>query len=65
MISLQLKGKWSIRQMQGFHSNSVGIIYPLPYSKTSYWYTLSLISFLPKGGNLKASQGSSFLAINA
>ena len=29
MISLRLKGKWSIQQRQGFHSNSDGIIYPL------------------------------------
>jgi hypothetical protein len=29
MISLRLKGKWSIRQRQGFHSNSDGIIYSL------------------------------------
>jgi hypothetical protein len=29
MISLRLKGKWSIRQRQGFHSNSDGITYPL------------------------------------
>jgi hypothetical protein len=29
MTSLRLKGKWSIRQRQGFHFNSDGIIYPL------------------------------------
>ena len=29
MISLRLKGKWSFRQRQGFHSNSDDIIYPL------------------------------------
>jgi hypothetical protein len=30
MISLRLKGKWSIWQRQGFYSNSDGITYPLP-----------------------------------
>jgi hypothetical protein len=31
MISLRLlKGKWSIRQIQGFHSTSDSITYPLP-----------------------------------
>jgi hypothetical protein len=30
MFSLKLKGKWSIRPRQGIHSNSNGIIYPLP-----------------------------------
>jgi hypothetical protein len=29
MISLRLKGKWSIPQRQGFHSNSDSITYPL------------------------------------
>jgi hypothetical protein len=29
MICLRLKGKWSIQQRQGFHSNSDGITYPL------------------------------------
>jgi hypothetical protein len=32
MLSLRLKGKWSIRKRQGFHYDSVGIIYSLPYS---------------------------------
>jgi hypothetical protein len=32
MLSLRLKGKWSYRQRQGFHYDSVVIIYPLPYS---------------------------------
>jgi hypothetical protein len=30
ILSLRLKGKWSIRQRQGIHSNSDGIIYPFP-----------------------------------
>jgi hypothetical protein len=70
MISLRLKGKCSIRQRQGFHSNSVGIIYPLPHFQLVY--DLSLISFYQRGENRpqmgefkKASQVSSFLAINA
>jgi hypothetical protein len=39
MISLKLKGKWSIRQRQGFHSNSNGIIYPLPLLMLVYPFT--------------------------
>jgi hypothetical protein len=31
MISLRLKGKWSIQQRQGFHSNSDNITYPLSF----------------------------------
>jgi hypothetical protein len=33
-ISLRLKGKWRNWQKQGFHYDSIGIIYPLPYSWT-------------------------------
>jgi hypothetical protein len=54
MLSLRLKGKWSIRQRQGFHYDSVGIIYPLPYS-CIYFHI-----FLVKGLML-----SLFLALNA
>jgi hypothetical protein len=62
MLSLKLKGKWSIRQRQGFHSNSDGIIYPL-----------SLLQKLPmgesgrpqKGRIVKGLSSSPFLAINA
>jgi hypothetical protein len=32
MLSLRFKGKWRNRQRQGFHYDSIGIIYPLPYS---------------------------------
>jgi hypothetical protein len=36
MLSLRLKGKWSFRQRQAFHYDSVCIIYPLPYSCTYF-----------------------------
>jgi hypothetical protein len=32
MLSLRLKGKWSIRKRQGFYYDFVGIIIPLSYS---------------------------------
>jgi hypothetical protein len=48
MISLRLKGKWSIRQRQDFHSTFVGIIYPLTITHvTLNWYNFSLIFLLP------------------
>jgi hypothetical protein len=59
ILSLRLKGKWSIRQRQGFHYDSISIIYPL------LSYKLSFISFYKRGRESQASQVSSFLAINA
>jgi hypothetical protein len=53
MLSLRLKGKWSTRQRQGFHYDSVGIIFPLLYS-CIYIHIL-----------YKASKVSLFLALNA
>jgi hypothetical protein len=66
MISLKLKGKWSIRQRQGFHSNSVGIIHPLPLLiKISIGRTIHSYTLITKGENLKvAFQNSSFLALD-
>jgi hypothetical protein len=66
MLSLKLKGKWSIRQRQGFHSNSDGIIYPLPLlRKLSIGINLSLIFILPTGEKVKGLSRSPFLVINA
>ena len=60
MISLRLKGKWSIRQRQGFHSNSDGIIYPFAVTHiTLNWYDPSLIFILPFGR--KCKKGSQVL----
>jgi hypothetical protein len=66
MISLRLKGKWSIWQRQGFHSNSDGIIYPLPLLlQLSIGMTLHSY-FLPFGRKCKKGLSSSpFLVINA
>jgi hypothetical protein len=65
MISLRLKGKWSIRQRQGFRSNSEGIIYHLPLlRKISIGMTFHSYSLITKG-EVKGPQDSSFLAINA
>jgi hypothetical protein len=66
MISLRLKGKWSIRQRQGFHSNSDGIIYPLSVlMKLSIGMTLHSYFFTNGGEKKKGPQDSLFLAINA
>jgi hypothetical protein len=66
MISLRLEGKWSIRQRQCFHSNSNGIIYPLPLlTKLSIGMTLHSYFFYQWGRKYKGSQDSPFLAINA
>jgi hypothetical protein len=70
MISFKLKGKWSIRQRQGFHSNSGGITYPLPllmYLSIG----MTLHSYFPYqwGESIrrkyKGLSRSPFLAINA
>jgi hypothetical protein len=66
MLSLKLKGKLSIRQRQGFHSNSDGIIYPLPLlRKLSIGINPSLICILPMKEKVKGLSSAPFLAINA
>jgi hypothetical protein len=65
MFSLKLKGEWSIRRRQGFHSNSDGIIYPLSLlMKISTGMTFHSYPLITKG-ELKGPQYSLFLAINA
>jgi hypothetical protein len=65
MLSLRLKGKWSIRQRQGFHS-TLSVSFTLcPYSSTINRYDLSLIFFISKGDKLQGLSSSPFLAINA
>jgi hypothetical protein len=56
MLSCRLKGKWSLRRRQGFHSTSlskIGIIFSLIFTYTN------------GGESKKVSQKSPFLAINA
>jgi hypothetical protein len=54
MLSLGLKGKWSIQQRQGFHSNPDGIISPLPLlRKLSIGINPSLLFILPTGEKVK------------
>jgi hypothetical protein len=74
MISLRLKGKWSIRQRKGFHSNSDSIIYPLSLlRKLSIGITLHSYFFYQWGENIrphkwrivKGLSSFPFLAINA
>jgi hypothetical protein len=70
MISLRLKGKWSIRQRQGFHSNSDGITYPLPLLMyLSIGMTLhSYFLYQWRESSRRKYQGlssSPFLALNA
>jgi hypothetical protein len=47
ILSLRLKGKWSIQQRQGFHYDSIEIIYPLPYLMNFHSYPFS------KGGEIR------------
>jgi hypothetical protein len=66
MISLRLKGKWSIRQRQGFHSNSDGITYPLPLLVyLSIGITFHSYFFTNGGESIIGLQSYPFLAINA
>jgi hypothetical protein len=66
MLSLELKGKWSIRQRQGFHSNPDSIISPLSLlRKLSIGINLSLLFILPTGEKVKGISSFPFLAINA
>jgi hypothetical protein len=66
MLSLKLKGKWSIQQRQGFHSNSDGITYSLSLlQKLSIGMTLhSYFSYQWERKYLRAIKFS-ILAINA
>jgi hypothetical protein len=53
-----LKGKWSIRQIQGFHSNTDGIIYPLlllPQTLNSI--TLHSYSYYHLGESIRPQRG--------
>jgi hypothetical protein len=52
MLSLRLKGKWSIRQRQVFHYDSISIIYPL--------HELSFIFFSKGEKFVKASSSLCF-----
>jgi hypothetical protein len=63
VLSLRLKGKWSIRRRQGFHS-TLSVSFTLRHHSTSLsnWYNLSLIFTCTNGGESKRSP---FLAINA
>jgi hypothetical protein len=70
MISLRLKGKWSIRQRQGFHSNFDGITHPLSLLMyLSIGMTLHSYFLYQWGESIRRKCGwlssSSFLAINA
>jgi hypothetical protein len=67
MLSRRLKGIWSLRRRQGFHSIlSVSFTLRRHSTSPSNWYNLSLIfTCTIEGENEKGSQQSSFLAINA
>jgi hypothetical protein len=67
MLSHRLKGKWSSRRRQGFHSTPS---YYLPFAVTPHhsplWYNPSLIYFFARGEeNLIRALKTPFLAINA
>jgi hypothetical protein len=74
MISLRLKGKWSIRQRQGFHSTLTVSLILCRYSTNSQigmifthiYFTIWEKVLGPKGGeSSKGLQSYPFLAINA
>jgi hypothetical protein len=66
MISLRLKGKWSIWQRQGFYSNSDGITYPLPLLVyLSFGITFHSYFFTNGGESIKGLSRSPFLVLNA
>jgi hypothetical protein len=66
MLSHRLKGKWSLRRRQSFHS-TLSVLLNLRRHSTSLsnWYNLSLIFHLPMGENIKGLSTSLFLAIHA
>jgi hypothetical protein len=67
MLSRRLKGKWSTRRRQGFHSTlPVSLILRRHSTPLFNWYNLSLIFTCTNGGeSKKGAQESLFLAINA
>jgi hypothetical protein len=67
VLSLRLKGKWSIRQRHRFHSTpSVLSILCRYFAISQNWSNLSLIFTCTNGGESKeGSPKSSFFAINA
>jgi hypothetical protein len=66
MLSRRLKGKWSTRRRQGFHS-TLPVSFILRHSTPLFnWYIFSLIFTCTNGGErLKGLTKSPFLAINA
>jgi hypothetical protein len=66
ILSRRMKGKWSIRQRQGFHSNSDGITYPLPLLiYLSIGITFHSYFFINGQESKKGLQRSLLLAIHA
>ena len=67
MSSHRLKGKWSLRRRQGFHSTpSYYLSFAVTPHRSPLWYNPSLIYYLPKGEKvwLRALM-TLFLAIHA
>jgi hypothetical protein len=71
MLSHRLKGKWSLRRRQDFHSTpSCYLPFAVTLHRSSLWYNPSLIYYLPKGGGQSKRAHISpskypFLAIHA
>jgi hypothetical protein len=61
MLSRRLKGKWSLRRRQGFHS-TLTVSFTLRHHSTSLsnWYNLSLIFTCTNGGE-STNEGSQSL----
>jgi hypothetical protein len=49
MTSYRLKGKWSLRRRQGFHSTPCYLPFAVTPHRSPLWYNPSLIYYLPKG----------------
>jgi hypothetical protein len=67
MLSRRLKGKWSLRQRQGFHS-TLSVLFTLRRHSTPLfdWYNLHSYLLVPMGEKrIKGSQKTPFLVINA
>jgi hypothetical protein len=67
MLSRRLKGKWSLRRRQGFHS-TLSVSFTLRHHSTPLlnWYNLPLIFTCTNGReSKKGSQKTPFLVINA
>jgi hypothetical protein len=65
MLSRRLKGKWSIRRRQGFHSTLLVSFILRRYSALQIGIILHSYLLVPMGRKFRGLSKSPFLAINA